>query len=221
MTEIQSNKLNDLLTWVLNRVKEPDRELVKGRSKLDQSSNILYPQYVLRWHGSYRPTLSAFASKPNSPLGFNSKHRLLGAGHQTSNLIIQSLPLPLFGRIQVLLLLPETGSSPQTPSRQEMPCWQWLLTLASPSPSFKKRWNILTRCVISKSARDLTECSIYHTFSNSVENRLLSFVFDKRNMSMFIMWSPEDLLHVYRFISLLFLCLSSVNTGINTKAVTA
>jgi len=65
------------------------------------------------------------------------------------------------------------------------------------------------------------ECSIYHAFSNSVENRLLSFVFDKRKMSMFIMWSPEDLLQVYHFIYLLFLCLASVNTGINTKVVTA
>lgn len=65
------------------------------------------------------------------------------------------------------------------------------------------------------------ESSIYHTFSSGVENRLLSFVFDKRNMSMFIMWSPEDLLQVYHFIYLLFLCLASVNTGKNMKVVTA
>lgn len=28
-----------------------------------------------------RPTLSTLASKPNSPLGLNTKDRLLGAGH--------------------------------------------------------------------------------------------------------------------------------------------
>lgn len=49
MTEIQSNKLNDLITSILNRVKEPDQELVKGRSKLDQSSSILYPWCMLWW----------------------------------------------------------------------------------------------------------------------------------------------------------------------------
>lgn len=65
------------------------------------------------------------------------------------------------------------------------------------------------------------ECSIHHTFGNGVENRLLFFVFDKHNVSMFIMWSPEDVLQVYHFIYLLFLCLASVNSRINTKAVTA
>lgn len=65
------------------------------------------------------------------------------------------------------------------------------------------------------------ECSIYHISGNGVENRLLSFVCDKHNMSMFIMWSPEDLLQVCFSIYLLFLCLARVNTGINMKVVTA
>lgn len=109
--------------------------------------------------------------------------------------------------------------APRFHSRQKILCGQWLLTMASHSS--KKRWHILTRCVISKSAEDLTECTTYHRFSNVVENGWLSFVFDKHNMSMFIMWSPEDLLEVYHFTYLLFLCLANVNTGINRKVVTA
>lgn len=85
-----------------------------------------------------------------------------------------------------------------------MPCWQQLLTRDFSFASFKKHWNILTICIISKSAGDLMECSIYHMSGNGVENRLLSFVCDKHNMSMFIMWSPEDLLQVYCSIYLLF-----------------
>lgn len=50
------------------------------------------------------------------------------------------------------------------------------------------------------------ECSIYHVSGNGVENRLLSFVCDKHNMSMFIMWSPEDLLQVCLSINLGIFC---------------
>lgn len=56
-------------------------------------------------------TLTTLASKPTS------RDRLLGAGHHDwklkSNNIV--LALPLLGGVQNLLLLPDTGPSPQTP----------------------------------------------------------------------------------------------------------
>lgn len=65
-------------------------------------------------------TLSTFASKPNSLLRFNSKDRLLGAGHHVWETQIQSKKSPCFapfGEVHMFLHLPKTGSSPQTPQQ--------------------------------------------------------------------------------------------------------
>lgn len=136
-----------------------------------------------------------------------------------SNNIVLALPLLVGSRTFCFFL--KLGLAHRLHGRQEMPCWKQLLKRDFSSASFKKLWNILTIGVISKSAEDLMECSIYHVSGNGVENRLLSFVCDKHNMSMFIMWSSEDLLQVYCSIYLLFLCLASVNIGINMKVVKA
>lgn len=49
-------------------------------------------------------------SKPNCPLGFSSKDRLLDAGHHVCETKFDDIV-----RVQMVLLLPETGYKPQTP----------------------------------------------------------------------------------------------------------
>lgn len=118
MKGIPSNKLNDLVTSVLSRVKESDLELAKGKSKTNWSSSSLYPWCILWGHSSYRESPWVHLL-PNvtAPWHLTAKTDCWVLAITSVKLKSDSPCFAPFGGFQMLLLLLETGSSPQTPQQ--------------------------------------------------------------------------------------------------------